>query len=122
MSANPNVSESSESLRSRIHPLIAAAAVAVIVVSGVGVAALTGILPSSKAVPAAVSAPALIDTQPSVSLNGLKPNVQPQAPSTAPAQPRNRTAIITLPRRRKTTHRTNSIARLRDRLSLPLPL
>jgi len=88
VSANPNVSES---LRSRIHPLIAAAAVAVIVVSGVGVAALTGILPSSKAIPAAVSAPALIDTQPGNSLNGLKPNVQPQAtdaaPSAAPARP-----------------------------------
>ncbi len=84
MSANPNLSQSP---RSRIHPLIAAAAVAVIVVSSVGVAALTGILPSSKAVPAAVTAPALIDTQPSDSLNGLKPNVQPQASSAEPARP-----------------------------------
>jgi outer membrane lipoprotein SlyB len=84
VSANPNLSESP---RSRIHPLIAAAAVAVIVVSSVGVAALTGILPSSKAVPAAVTAPALIDTQPSDSLNGLKPNVEPQASSAAPARP-----------------------------------
>jgi hypothetical protein len=90
VSANPNLSESP---RSRIHPLIAAAAVAVIVVGGVGVAALSGILPSSKAVPAAVAAPALIDTQPSDALNGLKPNLQsqpeaqPQAPSAAPARP-----------------------------------
>jgi outer membrane lipoprotein SlyB len=86
VSANPNLSESP---RSRIHPLIAAAAVAVIVVSGVGVAALTGILPSSKAVPVAVSAPALIDTQPSDALNGLKPNVepQPQAESAPPVRP-----------------------------------
>ncbi|MDN7177775.1 glycine zipper 2TM domain-containing protein [Caballeronia sp. SEWSISQ10-4 2] len=84
MSANPNLSESP---RSRIHPLIAAAAVAVIVVSGVGVAALTGILPSSKAVPVAVTAPALLDTQPNDSLNGLKPNAQSQAPSAAPAHP-----------------------------------
>ncbi|WP_158939448.1 glycine zipper 2TM domain-containing protein [Burkholderia sp. S171] len=84
MSAHPNLSESP---RSRIHPLIAAAAVAVIVVSSVGVAALTGILPSSKAVPVAVTGPALIDTQPSDSLNGLKPNVEPQASSAAPTRP-----------------------------------
>ncbi|KLU25753.1 surface antigen [Caballeronia mineralivorans PML1(12)] len=84
MSANPNLSESP---RSRIHPLIAAAAVAVILVSGVGVAAMTGILPTSKAVPAAVTPPALLDTQPGDSLNGLKPSVQPQAPSAAPTRP-----------------------------------
>jgi len=84
VSANPNLSESP---RSRIHPLIAAAAVSVILVSGVGVAAMTGILPTSKAVPAAVTPPALLDSQPSDSLNGLKPSVQPQAPSTAPARP-----------------------------------
>lgn len=84
MSANPNLSESP---RSRIHPLIAAAAVAVILVSGVGVAAMTGILPTSKAVPAAVTPPALLDTQPNDSLNGLKPSVPPQAPSATPARP-----------------------------------
>jgi outer membrane lipoprotein SlyB len=84
VSANPNLSESP---RSRIHPLIAAAAVALILVSGVGVAAMTGILPTSKAVPAAVTPPALLDTQPGDSLNGLKPSVQPQAPSAAPARP-----------------------------------
>jgi outer membrane lipoprotein SlyB len=84
VSAHPNLSESP---RNRIHPLIAAAAVAVIVVSSVGVAALTGILPTSKAVPVAATAPALIDTQPSDALNGLKPNVQPQAPSPALIRP-----------------------------------
>lgn len=83
MSANPNLSESP---RSRIHPLIAGAAVSVILVSGVGVAAMTGILPTSKAVPAAMTPPALLDSQPSDSLNGLKPSAQPQAPSTAPAR------------------------------------
>jgi len=84
VSANPNLSESP---RSRIHPLIAAAAVAVIVVSSVGVAALTGMLPSSKAVPVAATGPTLIDTQPSDSLNGLKPNLEPQASSAAPTRP-----------------------------------
>jgi len=54
---------SSQPQRSRIHPLFAAAAVAVILVSGVGIAALTGILPTSKAVPAAVTASPLADGQ-----------------------------------------------------------
>ncbi len=39
--------------QSRIHPLIAAAAVAVILVSGTGIAAITGWLPTSHAVSAA---------------------------------------------------------------------
>jgi hypothetical protein len=74
MSASPNLHEQP---RNRIHPLIAsAAAVAVILVSGVGVVALTGILPTSKAIPAAVSALPLVDTQINDSLNGLKPNAQ----------------------------------------------
>jgi outer membrane lipoprotein SlyB len=38
--------------RSRIHPLIAAAAVAVVLVSGTGIAAMTGLLPTSRAVTA----------------------------------------------------------------------
>lgn len=86
MSTNPNLYDQQ---RSRIHPLIAAAAVAVILVSGVGVAALTGILPTSKAVPAAVSASPLVDTQVKDSLSGLKPNAQPQpqAQIAAPARP-----------------------------------
>lgn len=39
----------------RIHPLVAAAAVSVIVLCGTGVAAMTGLLPSSKAVASAVT-------------------------------------------------------------------
>lgn len=42
---------------SRIHPLFAAAAVSVIALSGTGIAALTGVLPSSKAEPAAYAVP-----------------------------------------------------------------
>lgn len=62
MSATPNVSAST-STSSRIHPLVAAAAVAVILACGTGVAAMTGLLPTSKAVvPAATSSP-VIDTQ-----------------------------------------------------------
>lgn len=60
MSDNLNLSQPQ---RSRIHPLVAAAAVAVILVSGVGVAALTGILPTSKAIPSAVTASPLVEGQ-----------------------------------------------------------
>jgi outer membrane lipoprotein SlyB len=49
MSTNPI---SNEAQRSRIHPLVAGAAVAVILASATGIAAMTGILPSSKAVSA----------------------------------------------------------------------
>jgi uncharacterized protein YcfJ len=84
MSTNLNLHEPQ---RSRIHPLVAAAAVAVILVSGVGVAALTGILPTSKAVPAAVSVSPLVDTQLKDSLSGLKSNAQPQAQIAVPAPP-----------------------------------
>lgn len=41
----------------RIHPLMAAAAVSVIVVSLVGTAAITGMIPSSKAIPAPSAIP-----------------------------------------------------------------
>lgn len=47
---NANLPSSPQS--SRIHPLIAAAAVAVILVSGTGIAAITGWLPTSRAVSA----------------------------------------------------------------------
>jgi hypothetical protein len=51
---------------SRIHPLFAAAAVSVIALSGTGIAALTGVLPSSKAEPAAYAVPAAQPAQPTI--------------------------------------------------------
>ncbi|SAK39143.1 outer membrane lipoprotein [Caballeronia hypogeia] len=48
---------------SRIHPLVAAAAVSVILACGTGVAAMTGLLPSSKATATTVTASPLVDTQ-----------------------------------------------------------
>jgi outer membrane lipoprotein SlyB len=48
---------------SRIHPLVAAAAVSIIVACGTGVAAMTGLLPASKATANAVTASPLVDTQ-----------------------------------------------------------
>lgn len=47
-----NANMPSNSQNSRIHPLIAAAAVAVILVSGTGIAAIAGWLPTSRAVSA----------------------------------------------------------------------
>ncbi len=43
--------------KSRLHPLVATAAVAVIVLAGVGVAAFTGVLPSSRGSPAPAESP-----------------------------------------------------------------
>jgi uncharacterized protein YcfJ len=53
-------------IASRIHPLFAAAAVSVIALSATGIAALTGILPSSKAEPAAQAVPASLSAQPTI--------------------------------------------------------
>ncbi|OTP65739.1 glycine zipper 2TM domain-containing protein [Caballeronia sordidicola] len=80
MSENVNLSQSQ---RSRIHPLVAAAAVAVIVASGVGVAALTGILPASRAVPAPMATP-LMEGQVS-GPNVLKQTSEKQVVSSAPS-------------------------------------
>ncbi|MDR6202162.1 hypothetical protein QF025_000882 [Paraburkholderia graminis] len=49
MSTSPNPSSPQ---RGRIHPLVAGAAVAVILASATGIAAMTGILPTSRAVTA----------------------------------------------------------------------
>jgi uncharacterized protein YcfJ len=48
---------------SRIHPLVAAAAVSVILACGTGIAAMAGLLPSSKATATTVTASPLVDTQ-----------------------------------------------------------
>jgi len=70
---------------SRIHPLIATAAVAVILVSAVGVAAITGILPtshSSNAPPASISTPASSVSAPGTTGAGVAANqVEPANPA-----------------------------------------
>jgi outer membrane lipoprotein SlyB len=63
MSAVPNLPTSGVAKSNRIHPLVAAASVAVILACGTGVAAMTGLLPSSKAVSSAATASPLVDTQ-----------------------------------------------------------
>jgi hypothetical protein len=73
MNTGPNLFERQ---RRCIHSLIAAAAVAVIVVSGIGVAALAGVLPASKAAPVVTTASPLVDTQIADPLSGLKLNAR----------------------------------------------
>ncbi|SAK71180.1 glycine zipper 2TM domain-containing protein [Caballeronia ptereochthonis] len=68
---------------SRIHPLVAAAAVSVILACGTGVAAMTGLLPSSKATAAAVTASPLVDAQ----VTKTTPSQQASQPATQQAAP-----------------------------------
>ncbi|KAA0998197.1 glycine zipper 2TM domain-containing protein [Paraburkholderia panacisoli] len=75
--------------RGRIHPLVAGAAVAVILASATGIAAMTGILPTSRAVTApptqAVAAAAPVASAPVTSPQSY---VEQRATQEAPAQPR----------------------------------
>ncbi|WP_213781167.1 hypothetical protein [Caballeronia sp. dw_276] len=75
MSVSSNLQEQQ---RRRIHSLIAATGIAVIVVSGIGVMTLTGAVPASKAVPVVTNVPPFIDTHIADPLSGLKPNAQPE--------------------------------------------
>ncbi len=70
--------EAIKTTTNRIHPLMAAAAASVIVVSLVGTAAITGVLPSSNSAPSPQAA-ALMTSQ-----NGYAP-AYPGAPAPAPA-------------------------------------
>ncbi|MFP3567377.1 glycine zipper 2TM domain-containing protein [Paraburkholderia sp. SIMBA_030] len=76
--------------RSRIHPLVAGAAVAVILASATGIAAMTGILPSSRAVTepappvAAVAAPVASAPLAATPANPVQHTTQ----EAAPARPR----------------------------------
>ncbi|WP_207003368.1 glycine zipper 2TM domain-containing protein [Trinickia mobilis] len=75
--------------RGRIHPLVAGAAVAVILASATGIAAMTGMLPASRAVTApptqAVPAAAPVASGP---VTSPQPYVEQRATQEAPAQPR----------------------------------
>jgi len=75
---NPNL-PSDLPQRSRIHPLVAAAAVAVILASGTGIAAMTGLLPSSRAVTPPPPQTASVAVQPaSTPLNSAQPSAEQQ--------------------------------------------
>jgi len=70
----------------RIHPLVAGAAIAVIVLSAVGVAAITGVLPTSHgttATPESTMSATGSNTPPSVA------GVAPPPPNTPPPPPQN---------------------------------
>jgi outer membrane lipoprotein SlyB len=65
--------------KSRIHPLVAAAAVSIILACATGVAAMTGLLPSSKATATTVTASPLVDTQ-VAQAPAPAPSIQHEAP------------------------------------------
>jgi len=66
-------------IASRIHPLFAAAAVSVIALSGTGIAAMTGMLPSSKAQPAAQTMPTSLSPQQLAAAQLTSQQLAPQA-------------------------------------------
>ena len=78
--------ENTNNYTARLHPLVAAAAVSLIVVSAVGVAALTGVLPKSGANPAphSVLAPSSAATTPAPGGITL-PVLTQEAPAAKPA-------------------------------------
>ena len=83
----------------RIHPLMAGAAVSVILVSLVGVAAMTGALPSSRATSAPATA---VQSMPTTTVQALA-----VAPIAAPAQPDPRqVAIVPAIRSEGVKHKT----------------
>ncbi|MBP1313899.1 glycine zipper 2TM domain-containing protein [Herbaspirillum huttiense F1] len=72
----------------RIHPLVAGASVAVILVSLIGVAAMTGLLPSSKSANSPQQVAAMEQAgQPGQAAQGQQPLVQQQAPQSTSYQP-----------------------------------
>jgi len=80
---NTNLTPST-SPRSRIHPLIAGAAVAVILASATGIAAMTGLLPTSHALTEPAPSPvALAAQQPSPAQQTAQQTAQPAAEQTA---------------------------------------
>ncbi|MFM0470534.1 glycine zipper 2TM domain-containing protein [Paraburkholderia strydomiana] len=84
---NPNVT-SNMPPRGRIHPLVAGAAVAVIVASATGIAAMTGMLPTSRAVTARPTQAAPVAAQvASATVTSPQPYVEQRARQEAPVQP-----------------------------------
>ncbi|MEM5296448.1 glycine zipper 2TM domain-containing protein [Burkholderia sp. JPY481] len=77
---------SDSSPRSRIHPLVAAAAVAVILASGTGIAAMTGLLPTSRAVTPPSSQTAAVAVQPAST--PLESHVHPRHSNASSPAPR----------------------------------
>ncbi|WP_027801714.1 glycine zipper 2TM domain-containing protein [Paraburkholderia dilworthii] len=92
---------SSTTPRSRIHPLVAGAAVAVILASATGIAAMTGLLPTSHAVTEPAPSPAIVAAQtasgplgapqtaavPQTAQQSMPQAAQPSAAHTAPVKP-----------------------------------
>lgn len=77
----------------RLHPLLSAAAISLIVLSGVGIAALTGVLPHSRGATEPVVAPEAQKpieqavTMPAPAASVAKPKARPVARAVAPRPP-----------------------------------
>jgi outer membrane lipoprotein SlyB len=89
----------------RIHPLIAAAAISVIAVSAAGVAALTGVLPHTRASSAAAGTPVAPVTGTAATVVPLPASTAPVAApaESAPAPVAAPATVSPKPKRRKTT-------------------
>jgi outer membrane lipoprotein SlyB len=94
---------SSNTQRSRIHPLVAGAAVAVILASATGIAAMTGILPTSRA----VTAPPQVASAPLAVTSPITAQQVQQAQPVQPVQPVQQAAQQEAPARPR-VHRTHS--------------
>ena len=88
---------------SRIHPLMAAAAVAVVIVSIAGTAAITGMLPSSGAAPAAPQPSALA---PAPTALAAAPEQSVAEPAPAPEQVQQAPAVKHSAPRARVEHHT----------------
>jgi outer membrane lipoprotein SlyB len=91
---------SSNSQRSRIHPLVAGAAVAVILASATGIAAMTGLLPTSHA----VTEPA----QPATTVAAQVASAPVAAPQAAPVQQTAQQTVQQAAPARPRVHHTHS--------------
>ncbi|WP_213307194.1 glycine zipper 2TM domain-containing protein [Paraburkholderia sacchari] len=89
--------------RARIHPLVAGAAVAVILASATGIAAMTGWLPTTHASTAPVAAPTVAAQTGNATSSGVQ-TMAHQPVSQAMNQPINQPASVQEPVRREPVH------------------
>ncbi|MGH8674925.1 MAG: glycine zipper 2TM domain-containing protein [Burkholderiales bacterium] len=93
--------------KSRIHPLVAGASIAVIVFSAVGVAALTGYLPGTSAQKTADQAPGAARSAPAAAPVAA---LSPQAPAVAPSAPARQAKPVQKPVQHVAPQRTEGVA------------
>lgn len=100
----------------KIHPLTAAAAVAVILVSVTGIAAMTGILPNfSKSDPVAVTTPAEVTA-------GITASQPVAAPAHPPAPPVNESVQAVAPAKKTVVRKPAQVASAAPVRAMPAPV